>query len=91
MKFLKILSAAIFISTMISCSARVVATQPEAVVVERPAPPFTDAVWIDNEYVWRGGTYVVVPGHYVRHAGVWAPGRWVKVRNGFRWHRGYWR
>ena len=31
------------------------------------APPYSGAVWISGHWVWRGGGYVWVPGH-------WRPG-----------------
>jgi len=70
-----------------------VTTQPVDEVYVRPAAPYYGAVWIDGDWVWRGGRYVHVAGHWARpRAGrVWVSGSWYRVNRGYRWHRGYWR
>jgi len=63
-------------------------------VAMRPAPPFRGAVWIPEEYMWRGGRYVYVTPHYVRapHRGhTWVAGYWNTHRGRPVWVQGYWR
>lgn len=90
MKKLSIMLA-ICIGMFTSCSERTVAVKPEPVIMEHTAPPFAGAVWIDNEYRWDHGTYLVVPGHWMRTNRGWVPGHWTPARRGFRWQRGHFR
>ena len=78
-------------SLMTGCSYHTVPEKPEAVIVERTSPPYPGAAWVDNEYRWEGQRYVVVPGHWVKAAGVWVPGHWLETRRGFRWVPGHWK
>lgn len=32
-----------------------VAERPAPYVYNRPAPPYAGAIWIEPEYIWRGG------------------------------------
>jgi len=91
MKISNFVIAAFFIFIITGCAEKTVSTKPDVVVVERPSPPHAGAVWVDNEYAWRRGSYVIVPGHWVRRAGVWVPGHWVPARRGYRWVPGHWR
>ncbi|SRR5260221_7145007 len=64
--------------------------------VGAPAPrPYPEAIWVGPEWEWRGGSYVEVPGHWVRPArrgGVWVSGGWIYSHHrGYRWGRGHWR
>ncbi len=65
---------------------------PRAVVV-RPAAPHPNYVWVDGEYIPRGGTYVYREGYWAapRAGWVWIPGHWVSDRRGWYWVRGHWR
>jgi len=72
------------------CEERVVATKPDEVKVERTAPPFSGAVWIDNEYRWDGRTYVIVPAHWSKPNGTWVPGHWKQSSKGYAWIPGHW-
>jgi hypothetical protein len=61
-----------------------------------PGPaPYSEAVWVRPEWVWRHGRYVEVPGHWVRaprHGAVWVNGGWAySSHRGYRWRGGYWR
>jgi len=61
------------------------------VSVGAPGPaPYGGAIWVGPEYAWRGGTYVVVPGHWDRGRGSWHSGSWVPKRNGYHWKKGHW-
>lgn len=56
--------------------------------------PFSGAVWIGPEWVWRNGNYVHVPGYWARpnrRNGVWVPGHWKYTRRGYCWRPGRWR
>ncbi|GAA4089581.1 hypothetical protein [Mucilaginibacter panaciglaebae] len=81
-------------SLLTSCAGDYyVANRPEAPYYVRPASPYARAVWIDGEWVWNGGRYTYVGGHWARpRAGrVWIRGTWVHGPRGYAWHRGYWR
>src|SRR6185436_19779339 len=59
--------AAFLLSTAACTTEHVVAVRPDApVIVERPASPPGEHVYVDYEYKWRGGKYVAVPGYYVK-------------------------
>jgi len=57
--------------------------------------PFSGAVWIGPEWVWRGGRYDCVPGYWAkpqhRKQHRWIPGRWKYSRRGYVWVPGRWR
>ena len=77
-----------------SCAGSYYATvQPTEPVYERPAAPYADAVWIDGDWTWNGGSYVYVRGHWdhPRAGHTWVRGNWEHTNRGYRWHRGYWR
>jgi hypothetical protein len=78
-----------------TASAQVYVTvRPTYAPVVRPAPPSPAHVWIEEDWVYRGGHYVAVGGHWVAppHPGwIWIPGRWVQSRRGWRWIPGHWR
>jgi len=67
-----------------------VPARPEAVVVERTEAPYPNAIWIDNEYRWDNGTYIVVPAHWEKAQGVWVPGHWKSTTRGYSWVPGHW-
>jgi hypothetical protein len=87
------LFSAAVISVIAACSTTVhsVSSKPDAVVVARTEAPYPDAIWVDNEYRWDGGTYVVVPAHWERTQGVWVPGYWKEVPGGYTWVSGHWK
>jgi len=74
----------------------------EQVVVERPpAPPAVvvkpethpHKIYVDYEYRWEGGKYVLVPGHYIkeRPGKTWIPGHWEQKPKGYKWVTGHWK
>ena len=74
----------------------------ERVVVERPADPpavvvkpesHPHKIYVDYEYRWQGGKYVLVPGHYIkeRRGKVWVPGHWAQKQKGYQWVPGRWK
>lgn len=84
----------VLLFSAVGCSSgHYVSTQPETVVVTRPAPPYPNYIWVDGNYYWRGGRYVYRPGYWVapRVGRVYSPGVWVKTPRGYYWHRGRWR
>jgi len=78
---------------MTSCAGTYyVAARPAEPVYARPVAPYYGAVWIDGDWVWRGGTYVYIRGHWARPQGrVWVRGYWESGPRGYWWHRGHWR
>jgi len=69
-----------------------VSDQPVEPVYERPVAPYAGAIWIDGDWVWRGGTYVYVRGHWDRDrpGRRWMRGSWERTNRGYRWRRGHW-
>jgi len=68
--------------------------RPHAVVVARPVRPTPRHVWIAEEWVPSGGTYVYKEGYWAeppRPRAVWVPGRWRHHHHGYIWVGGYWR
>ena len=65
----------------------------ETVVVNRPPAPSPRHVWIEGDWVWRGGVYVHEPGRWVipDRGAVWIPGHWRSTRRGWYWIPGHWR
>jgi hypothetical protein len=62
-----------------SCYTHYVAQVPIAPIEVRGVSPYAGAVWLDGDWVWRGG----------RHT--WVGGRWDHARTGSAWHAGEWR
>ena len=63
-------------------------------VVVRSAPPSPRHVWVENEWVPSGNTYVERPGYWAvppSPGGVWVAGRWAHRRGGYVWIAGHWR
>jgi hypothetical protein len=85
------LSGSLFLS---SCAGSYyVADQPVEPVYVRPVAPYPGAVWVDGDWVRRGGRYTYVNGYWARpHRGrVYTHGGWVHTNRGYAWHHGYWR
>lgn len=64
------------------------------VVVRRPPPPSPRHVWVEEDWVPKGRTYVWHGGYWAappRPGAVWVAGKWVHRRNGYIWIKGYWR
>lgn len=70
-----------------------VTSRPAEPYYVRPASPYAGAVWIDGEWVWRGGRYAYTGGHWERPRGhrAWVRGNWQSGSRGYTWHRGHWR
>jgi len=61
-----------------------------------PNRPSGRHVWVAEEWTWRGGRYVYVPGRWAlppREGGVWVAGHWAprQHRPGYIWLPGHWR
>jgi hypothetical protein len=85
------LSAVLFFS---SCgpSAITVSARPDAPYYARPSSPGSGYVWIDGDWVVRGGRYQWREGHWRRSGNrVWISGSWDSRPNGYYWRRGHWR
>lgn len=79
-------------STIVSASIYVDDPPPPRLIVERPLPPGTTAVWIPGQWRWNGYRYVWLPGYWeLNPIGVWVPGYWEQTPHGWVWVYGYWR
>jgi hypothetical protein len=72
-----------------------VSVQPVAPVIVRPVAPSPHHIWVEDEWVWRGGAYVRVPGYWAlppHHYTIWIPGHWVHEEgHGHYWVPGHWK
>jgi hypothetical protein len=71
-----------------------VSVQPVAPVVVRPVAPSPRHVWVEDEWAWRAGVYVRVPGYWMvppRGHARWVAGHWVhEPGHGHYWVPGHW-
>ena len=68
--------------------------RPRTAVVVRPVRPTPRHVWVAEEWVPSGGTYVYKEGYWAeppRARAVWVAGRWRHHHHGYVWVGGYWR
>ena len=73
---------AIIISVSFGASAQyVVKVRPArpTVVVVPPHRPGRSHIWVDGNWIWRGGHYT------------WVDGYWLAPRSGYYWRNGYWK
>ncbi|MGY3053706.1 hypothetical protein ACVWYG_001907 [Pedobacter sp. UYEF25] len=74
---------------------RIRPARPAAVVVaSRPLPPSPHHVWVNEEWVVKGGRYVWHGGYWAapsRPGAVYVPGHWKNTRRGSIWISGHWR
>jgi len=70
-----------------------VETQPADVVYTRPLAPGPDYVWIEGDWIYRGGSYNYRPGYWrrARVGRTWQAGHWDHGSRGYHWNRGRWR
>jgi hypothetical protein len=64
------------------------------VVTVRPVRPSRRHVWIGEEWVPGGGTYVYKGGYWALPPFIgakWVPGRWRNTPRGWVWKPGHWR
>jgi hypothetical protein len=98
-KLAKTLTLLLFLSLAAANSyaqfvVRVRPARPERVIVRRPPPPSPRHVWVDEDWVAQGGTYVWHGGYYVappRRGAVYVQGFWRNSRRGSVWVPGHWR
>ncbi len=85
----------IAISTSFVANAQFTVTiRPTAPVIVRPFAPSARHLWVDGEWMWRGGRYQYVNGYWTmppRYNTVWIPGHWKNSRRGWIWKQGHWR
>ena len=91
-KYLMIAAICFLCAQQIHAQRIYVTVQPRATIVARPAAPVPNYVWIEGEWIPKGGVYVYQPGYWVapRPSYLWVPGHWVRVRRGWYWVRGHW-
>lgn len=68
--------------------------RPRTVVVARPPAPSPRHVWVEEEWVPQGNTYVYHGGYWAEPArpnAVYVNGRWRHSRDGWVWRPGHWR
>jgi hypothetical protein len=93
----KIFIAIAIIGSLALASCRgsrvVVAERPVAPYYQRPFAPGHGYIWIDGDWMVRGGRYVHQPGYWAAPRGGrrWEAGNWDRYNNGWQWRRGYWR
>lgn len=93
--FLKqVLLLAVIVTLSSVASAQVfVQVRPVAPVIIRSVAPSPRHIWVDGDWVWRGGSYQYVNGYWMlppARSG-WVPGHWKQTRRGWVWKRGHWR
>lgn len=67
--------------------------KPEAPWMRPSPPPSKWHVWMPNEWQWRHGRYVSVPGYWMRPPNKnmrYVPGYWNRTRAGWVWRPGHW-
>ena len=78
----------------IKASAQIyVSVRPAWHPIARPVAPSPRHVWIDEDWVWRGGAYVAVGGHWAlppNPGWIWYGGHWGHGPRGDRWYPGHW-
>jgi len=69
-----------------------VSDQPADVAYDPGVAPYSDGVWVGDDWTYRGGAYVHVRGHWdhARQGHTYVRGNWEHNDRGYRWHRGRW-
>lgn len=92
-----ILMVALFMASTASYAQFVVKVRPvrpTTVVVRRPAAPSPRHVWVEEDWVPKGNTYVWHGGYYAappRNGARYVRGHWRNTRRGSVWVAGRWR
>ena len=69
-----------------------VSNRPTPPYYVRPVSPGSDYVWIEGDWVVRGGNYHWREGHWARSRDrVWVAGSWESRGDTWYWRRGHWR
>lgn len=98
-KYMKVLVAAAIMSVAASQSyaqlvVRVRPHHARVVVHTRPVRPSANHVWVEEEWVPQGRTYVWHGGYWAappRPGAVYVPGHWRHTWRGDTWVPGHWR
>jgi hypothetical protein len=95
-RILMLLSVVSLFAVTSSKAQIVVRVRPErpGPVVVRPYRPSPRHVWVSEEWVPGGGTYVYHAGYWVlppRPGTIWIAGHWRRRPNGYVWVGGHWR
>lgn len=89
-----LIAVAVFFAATTATEAQfVVKVRPAFVVHSKPKPPSVRHIWIEPEWVWRNGNYVMINGYWAtpRVGFVYHQGYWRKQRSGYVWVAGCWR
>ena len=94
--FFKLLLLFVVLFTVcLSASAQIyVKIRPVFPIIVRTEQPSREHVWIDEDWEYRGGSYVYTGGHWAPppHRGyVRRSGHWKHNKRGNAWIRGTWR
>lgn len=95
-KFILIFTIFLVILTQQELQAQIFVKVKPTVVINantRPLVPSPRHIWIEPEYTWRNGNYVLVQGYWAepRMGYRYAPGYWkFKKRKGHCWVPGRW-
>ena len=69
-----------------------VTNRPDPPYYVRPISPGPTYVWIEGDWVVRGGQYHWREGRWLRVRNrAWVPGGWHARGSGWYWRRGHWR
>ena len=90
---ISILLSSFLISNSISAQRFYVKIRPVAPVIVRPIAPRPSYIWVEPEWVSRGGRYEYMNGYWSapRVGYRYAPGYWKRTRRGEVWVGGGWR
>ena len=93
--FKLLLLIVVLVTVSLSASAQIyVRIRPTFPIVVRTEQPSYSHVWIEEDWEYRGGTYVYVGGHWAtppRQGYVRRSGHWKHNRRGNVWIHGSWR
>ncbi|MBE7172150.1 MAG: YXWGXW repeat-containing protein [Williamsia sp.] len=92
-RFTGILAIVLFSSLVSSCAPSYVAMRPVPPSYARPVQPGPGYIWVNDNWVRRGGQYVFVPGYWSapRRNRVWTEGNWQSRGGRYHWTPGRWR
>ena len=82
-----------FVSSNGTAQQIFVQVRPQAPMVVRPPRPRPEHIWVEGEWIWRGGRYEYVNGYWAppRPGFHYVPGFWRHTRRGEVWIPGGWR
>ncbi len=87
-----LLSAGLFVLDSCGPSEIIVSNRPGRPYYSRPYSPGQGYIWIEGDWVIRGGRYEWNEGRWARSRNrLWIAGEWEPRDGGWRWRKGYWR